>query len=49
MVRMKMAVLEDEWFASKLYLRIEPLISAEARPESSVISRPARPYFKTKG
>lgn len=31
MVRMKMAVLEDEWFPSKLYLRIEPLISAEAR------------------
>lgn len=26
-----MAVLEDEWFPSKLYLRIEPLISAEAR------------------
>lgn len=31
MVRMKMAVLEDQWFPRKLYLRIEPLISAEAR------------------
>lgn len=31
MVRMKMAVLEDQWFPRKLYLRIEPLISAEAQ------------------